>query len=724
MARTYLMLLWHMHQPYYKDIVEDRYAMPWVRMHTLKDYFGMVAMLEDFPGVHVTFNLVPSLVAQIEDYAHDRAHETAYELAFKAAAQLTAEERELMVANAFQVNRDNLLNRYPRFRELYEKAVAKDGEPVARRLTGLQDILDLQLLSQLAWFDEIYLATDPKVAALVARQRGYSEADKRMLREKEMELFGRTLVEYRRAAERGQIELSTSPFYHPILPLLCDSDSGAESHPGLRLPRRRFLHPEDARAQLRAAVELHQRVLGTTPRGLWPSEGSVSEEVLRIAAEEGFKWAATDEGVLGRSLQMGFHRNGDGTVQGGYELYRPHRFSAAGQPVNLFFRDHELSDLIGFVYSRMDPHAAANDLFHRIRNAGRSRGEENAVVSVILDGENAWEYYWQNGREFLKSFYGILASQDEVRAVTASEALGLASPGELPRVIPGSWINANFDVWIGADEDNRAWDLLGEARDFFAAHAGNPNLKLQQVELARQELWVAEGSDWCWWYGPEHSTANDEEFDQLFRKHLSNIYRLLGGATPDELAGPIKQPRTITGLNVAPTAFVRPTLDGRVTTYFEWLGSGVYSPDDRSGSLHGAAQHIQAVYYGYNENAVFLRVDPKEAFVGERPEFDIRVNFDGGQPARLHAAIRQGALAEVGFWRRDRPMKIPDETGQLLRVAYGSIFEAGIDYTLLQLKPGEKTRMQVSLWVNELPIQVVPREGWLSLELTEDLVSW
>ncbi|MGH9452614.1 MAG: glycoside hydrolase family 57 protein [Terriglobia bacterium] len=724
MARTYLMLLWHMHQPYYKDLVEDRYTMPWVRLHTLKDYFGMVAMLKDFPNVHVTFNLVPSLLAQIEDYANDRAREDAYELAFKPAAQLTAKEREAMVDYAFQLNRENLLSRYPRFVELYERAVGNGNIPSAARLTALPDILDLQVLSQLAWFDEIYLATDPEVVALRVRQRGYTEADKLVLRQKEVELCRRTFEEYRAAAERGQIELSTSPFYHPILPLLCDSDAAVESNPGLRLPNRRFHHAEDARAQLRAAIDLHQRVLQRAPRGLWPSEGSVSEAVLRIAAEEGFAWAATDEGVLGRSLGMGFSRNPDGTVNGGYELYRPHRLATGGQYINLFFRDHELSDLIGFVYSRMDPNIAAHDLFQRIRAAGRSRGEETAVVSVILDGENAWEYYRENGREFLKSFYGIVSTQDEVRAVTASEALQLVNPGILPRVIPGSWINANFNVWIGAEEDNRAWELLGEARDYFSAHAGNPGLPAAQVELARQELWVAEGSDWCWWYGPEHSTENDEEFDRLYRKHLSNIYRLLNGSTPDDLAVPIKQPRAVGGLNVAPTAFIRPTMDGKITTYFEWLGSGVCSPDDRSGALHGASQHIEAVYYGYNESAVFLRADLKEAFPGEHPEFELRVNFDGDHPARVHAAIRQGALAQLAFWRGDQQMKIPDETGEQLQVAYGNIFEAGIDYDLLHLKPGEKTRVQVSLWMNELPVQVVPPEGWLALELTEDLVSW
>ena len=332
------------------------------------------------------------------------------------------------------------------------------------------------------------------------RERNFNDEDKTVLQFKEVELFRKVLDEYRSASDRGQIELSTSPFYHPILPLLCDTRVAREAHPGVQLPRHPFQHPEDARDQLRAAIGLHQEVFGRKPIGLWPSEGSVSDEVLRLAADEGFAWAATDEGVLGRSRQMGFSRRSDGTLEGGSELYRPHVFSSEGRAISLFFRDHQLSDLVGFVYSHMDPRAAAADLHQRIKAAGRSISGKPAVVSIILDGENAWEYYPGNGREFLKSFYGRLASDPELKTVTASEALQVTEPGQLYHVHSGSWINANFDVWIGADEDNRAWDLLAQARDFYAQNNGRASK--ENAALAQQELWVAEGSDWCWWYGP------------------------------------------------------------------------------------------------------------------------------------------------------------------------------------------------------------------------------
>jgi alpha-amylase/alpha-mannosidase (GH57 family) len=711
-----------MHQPFYQDLAEGVYTMPWVRLHSLKDYYGMAAVMRDFPSVHATFNLVPSLVLQIEDYARDTAHEPAYDLAFKPASDMAAVDREALLASAFQINRDNLLNRYPRFRELWEKS-QKSSSATAAKLFAPQDIVDLQVLSQVAWFDEIFLAGDSEVVRLVKKGRGYSESDKTIVRKKELELLNVTLEEYRTAAERGQIEISTSPFYHPILPLLCDTAIAQESHPGVKLPRRRFRHPEDARDQLRGAVALHERVFGRRPQGLWPSEGSVSDEVLRLAAEEGFVWAVTDEGVLGRTKQMGFYRRGDGTLQGGEELYRPHAFATGGKPISLFFRDHQLSDLIGFVYSRMDPQAAAADLHQRIKAAGRSNLQRPAVVSIMLDGENAWEYYPGNGREFLKAFYGRIASDPELRAVTASEALKLTEPGALPHIVPGSWINANFDIWIGADEDNRAWDLLSEARDFYAQHADSPQVTPENSRLAQQELWVAEGSDWCWWYGPEHSTANDEEFDLLYRKHLSNIYQLLGASPTDELAMPIKRPR-VHARTVAPSAQIHPTIDGRVTTYFEWMGAGLCQPDYHSGSMHGVAQLVEALYYGYCDKAVYIRVDLGETFLRAHPDFEIRVNVDSETPARLHATIGEGGVKAVEFWKGGEALPLPLGTGDQVQVAFRQIFELRLDYSILGVMPHERISLQVSIWMSGLPLQVLPQEGWLTLELMEDLTSW
>ena len=722
MAQTYLMLLWHQHQPFYKDLVEERYAMPWVRLHALKDYFGMVAELRAFPSLHVTFNLVPSLVTQLEDYATGTVREEAFDLAFKPAASLSLPERKRLMHYAFQVNRENLLSRYPRFCELYEKArPAELGSTMAAAFTE-QEILDLQVLSQLAWFDEIYLKRDAGIRSLLARQHYFTEIDKRLLHNTEISLIQAVLEEHRAAQERGQIEISTSPFYHPILPLVCNTEIAAESHPGVTLPHRPFRHPEDARAQLRAARKQHRRVFGREPAGLWPSEGSISDEVLRIAASEGFRWAASDEGVLGRSLGVSFARQLDGSMMAASELYRPHRFSSDGQSISLFFRDHEISDLIGFVCSRMAPEPAAVMLVDRIRAAGRRVSGGPAVVSVVLDGENAWEFYRENGRPFLRTFYGLIDRDPELQAVTASEALDLVQQGTLSHVAPGSWINANFNVWIGPEEDNRAWDLLADARDVYAASSSRAGLDPESVRRAEQELWVAEGSDWNWWYGPEHSTANDEEFDWLYRKHLSNLYRLLGASPPDELAVPLKRPRG-EALNVPPTGLVRATIDGLVTNYFEWMGAGIYSPATLSGSMHGPESGLDGLYYGYSDSAFYLRLDLNRVFIQAHPEFQIRITLEVRSRLRAHAHILHGELRSVERWKDETQFSGESADGKF-EVAYGRVVEVGADHSLLGAVPDSTLRLQVSLWANEIPLQVVPQEGWLSIKIEPELIVW
>nr|MDP9264259.1 glycoside hydrolase [Acidobacteriota bacterium] len=302
MPKLRIVFLWHMHQPYYKDLVSGEYRLPWVRLHALKDYYGMVRLLEEFPQIHQTFNLVPSLVAQIEDYVAGTARDPFFDVAAKPARDLSAEERQFALQYLFQANQTNMIGRYPRYHELWEQFRPQDRDlERAVKQFQTQDFADLQVLSQIAWFDEFFL-DDPEVAALVRKGRGYSEADQQLVIRKQREFLAQVLPAYRAAAQRGGIEISASPFYHPILPLLCDTDLGRVSSPGLPLPQARFQHPEDAEEQLRRGLALHERVFGAKPRGIWPSEGSVSEEVLALAHRLDLNWVATDEGVLGRSL--------------------------------------------------------------------------------------------------------------------------------------------------------------------------------------------------------------------------------------------------------------------------------------------------------------------------------------------------------------------------------------------------------------------------------------
>jgi alpha-amylase/alpha-mannosidase (GH57 family) len=351
---TRVAILWHMHQPFYEDLVTREHIMPWVRLHALKDYYGMVALLREFPSIRATFNLVPSLLVQLEAFAADRARDRYLELGLKPAEQLTVADAEFIVANFFHAQRQRMIDVYPRYAELLERRAS------AARFT-IDQLRDLQVWQKLAWIDPFYLSGDERVRRLVSKGRGFDEEDKTLLRTVELELLNRVIPEYRDAATRGQIEIATSPFYHPILPLLCDTDVYHRTHPGSPLPRRRFHHPEDAEAQLVRAADCHERLFGRRPVGLWPSEGSVSDAMVPLVSRAGFSWMATDEQILARSLGLTFSRDPYGHVEQPELLYRPYTVQVGGSSVSCVFRDHVLSDRIGFVYAGWAPDAAADD---------------------------------------------------------------------------------------------------------------------------------------------------------------------------------------------------------------------------------------------------------------------------------------------------------------------------------------------------------------------------
>jgi alpha-amylase/alpha-mannosidase (GH57 family) len=593
-----------MHQPFYKDLVTGEYRLPWTRFHALKDYYGMVKVLQDFPNVHQTFNLVPSMIVQIEEYASGKAADPFLDCAVKPAEDLSEAEREFVLRYFFQANADHLIYRYPRYGELFHVWKACGADPrVAKQHFNMQDLRDLQVLSQAAWFDEEFQEHDDEVKGLIAKGRDYSLDDQKLMARKEREILGHVVPVYKEFASRGQIEISTTPFYHPILPLICDSDIASVSHPGVPLPQR-FQYPQDALDQLKRARALFEREFGRAPVGLWPSEGSVSDQALGLAAEAGFEWAASDNGVLARTV----HQDAGPEV-----TYKSYSWQQNGREIRMIFRDHFLSDQVGFVYSRWRPEDAAANFLERIRQNVRPLLEQGAdvLVPIILDGENAWEYYDHNGRPFLRELYRRISESSDLAALTVSEALALDTPITIDHIHPGSWIDANFDIWIGAEEDNIAWEYLLAARKTFDALA--PTVAEQQRALAYEELLISEGSDWCWWYGPQHQSDNRPEFDELYRQHLANVYHALGVAAPAELSLPILR-TGVPDLNQPPAHTIHPIIDGAVTSYFEWTGAGRYHPDHRSGAMHSSEPQIRDIYYGADDENLYVRLDADEGF--------------------------------------------------------------------------------------------------------------
>jgi len=542
-----VLILWHLHQPPYKDPKTNSFILPWVRLHATKNYLMMVETLKKHPGVHITFNLTPCLVEQLEAYTLGES-DSFLDLTMKPATELTTEEKEELLWSCFLINWEKQIPRFPRYLELLSKRGRKTPRERLRerlRFFNDSDFRDLQILFNLAWFNVLH-TEDPDMKQIVEKGRDFDEADKTVIKEKFYRIIGEILPGYVELERSGQIELSTTPYYHPIMPLLCDTSIGRVAVPSMALPECEFTQPDDAVSQLKQAIEKYLSLTGHPPAGIWPSEGSVSEEVLEILGELGIQWAATDEEILARSKEITLFRSAESVISHPNLLYKPYRAGPQSNEVTLFFRDRYLSDHIGFVYSRWPVQQAVSHFMDYLQTVYETvRGTERApVISIILDGENPWEYFDTDGIDFLNALYGELEKTPHLKTVTPTEYLsstgGSSHLEKLDWVFPGSWINANFRIWIGHPEDNRAWELIDMTRRDLVEHMRTSETTVDtNISQAWQELYMAEGSDWFWWYGDDHSSATDAEFDRLFRMHLMRAYELIGARVPAELYRPI-----------------------------------------------------------------------------------------------------------------------------------------------------------------------------------------
>ncbi len=690
MARIKLCFLWHMHQPFYRDLVSGEYRLPWVRLHALKDYYGMVKILDGFPEIRQTFNLVPSLLVQLEDYSSGKAKDRFLDIALKAAEQLTPEEKEFLLSVSFRANEQGMIRRYPRYAQLWD-LVRHGGHIPGRTIAAftVPMLRDLQVLSQLAWFDEEYLEHDAEVRALQAKGCDFDLADQRTVGRKQSDLLNKVIEVYRAAAGRGQIEISTSPFYHPILPLLCDSNIAGISHPYISLPSQ-FKYPDDAAAQIADARSYLQKALVTKVNGLWPPEGAVSDEVLAGASQAGFRWIATDDTVLRQTLGHDLPRA---------EIYRPYLWQQGSDKIAVLFRDHRLCDLIGAVYARMGTDEAANHFVAELHKtcAPLLRSGHDATVTIALDGENAWEHYHQNGRPFLRALYERISKDASIEAVTVTQALEAAAPAQIQRIFPGSWIAGNLDIWIGADEDNKAWELLLKARQRFdelPANAAN-----DRQALAWKELMIAEGSDWFWWYGPEHSADSREEFDRLFREHLANVYRILGAPVPCELSQTLLMPQP--PQHRGPTGMIQPVIDGKQTSHAEWANAGRYRAHHTSGPMHSQRPPIQELRYGSDGQNLFLWLDQK---------------FESGE---LRLQIRNSSAEKFEIQIGDGAQTIESVLAPgSIQAALQDAYEIRVSLAALHARPGSQLFIRVEVWCEGLPLGSLPGYGELELKQT------
>jgi alpha-amylase/alpha-mannosidase (GH57 family) len=553
-----LVLCWHMHQPDYRNYATGEFTLPWTYLHAIKDYTDMVGHLENAPKARAVFNFVPILLDQLEDYAKQFAEGDVRDvllnlLRTKDLGRISAAQRDVILEFCFRCNHEKMIQPYPpfhRLRDIYRMFEAS-GEAELSYLSG-QYLADLLVWYHLVWMGETVRRQHGVVIELMSKGENFSYEDRLQL----FNLVGRLIQEliprYRKLVEAGRIEISTTPHYHPIAPLLIDFKSARESEPHMELPKAMSYPGGQGRVafHVASAMATHKARFGKLPQGVWPAEGGVSDALLKVLGEKGCRWTASGEGVLGNSLR---HKHGHGPLpdRASY-LYRPYRVAGAAHNVTCFFRDDNLSDLIGFEYAKWHARDAVTHFVQALEDIRKQAPqEENPLVSVILDGENAWEYYPYNAHYFFSELYELLQDHPFIRMTTFSDYLakcGTDKPkpncpefGELPRLIAGSWVYGTFSTWIGSPDKNRAWDLLCAAKRSFDLVMASGRLDDEEQAAAYRQLASCESSDWFWWFGdynPQHSV---ESFDKLYRENLANLYRLLKLPVPAQLSEPISR---------------------------------------------------------------------------------------------------------------------------------------------------------------------------------------
>jgi alpha-amylase/alpha-mannosidase (GH57 family) len=715
MPTVSLALMWHQHQPYYPDDLAGENPMPWVRLHGTKDYLGMALHLEEVPEFRCTINLVPSLLVQLEAYVNG-ATDKHLRISRLPADGLSHEDAIYLLDHFFMAHADAMIRPHPRYHELYtQRALGIDSAEQALPRFRERDLRDLQVWSNLSWMHPLLFEKDPELAEFKSKGRRYSEDEKQWLLDKQRDLLARIIPLHRKLADRGQVELTTTPFYHPILPLLFDKRLAREAMPDVNLPGYRDGYPEDAEVHVRRAVESHQKHFGERPRGMWPSEGSVCQAIIPLLDRHGIQWLATDEEILGCSTYGKVGRDSRGHVRHPELLYRAWKVAEGPHELGIVFRDHSMSDQVGFHYQRSPGPAAAGDFLAKLHAIGDAcRHNPATLVPVILDGENCWEYYPDGGVSFLRSLYQNAVRDPRVRPVTVGDFLREHPPTDtLPRLFSGSWISHNFAIWIGHPEDNRAWDALHATRQFLVHQAAEGNHDPETLARAWDEVYIAEGSDWFWWYGDDHSSALDALFDHLFRKHLRNVYTLLGHEPPGSLFTPISQAAAHKPIHDQPNSFLNVKVDGR-SSYFEWINAARYVCGNERGTMTLVSRGpLHSVWFGFTAERLLIRVDTDGGPASERLAEVSLLRIGFVDPPEWEIVVHSPSLP--------RPIAYINHAGQhssngsTVEVATDRILELAVPFGRLGLKAEDQIRFYVELIEGDSSVDRAPREGIFEL---------
>lgn len=689
-----------MHQPYYKDDMQNEYKMPWVFLHAIKDYYELPYYLSKFDKVKATFNLVPSLIEQLEEYGKGFVNDIFLSCVQKDVSTLTQNERVFLAKTLFFANPKKMIHPLTRYRELYSKKNRYNEDAAFADELENKEILDLEVLFLLSWCSNALRESSHLVQALIKKERGYSESDKTTLFSELFSFVSTIIPFYKKLQKEGKIEVATTPFYHPILPLLIDKNEAKKADKYAVTPKVFADFKTDAARHVDMSISKYEDVFGVKPSTFWPAEGSISNAALELLSKSGVKYIGADEDVLFKSLDSRYRS----------EIYKRY-YVGREDKIGALFRDKVLSDLIGFTYSGKDAKEAVSDFMGRLKELYDFINFE-AVVPIILDGENAWEYYENNAKDFFELLYSELEKANWCDTLTFSEVFEKddIESAFIESINPGSWIYGTFSTWMGHEEKNKAWELLSETKNAF--EEAKISLSEDSLEKARKELMIAEGSDWFWWYGNDHYTLQADEFDELFRKHLLNIYKIIAKEPPAKLFESINKAKAVK-IKQKPKNYITPDIDGKMTDFYEWLGAGSIDLDAEFSAMDSSGFHFEKLFWGFDDKNIYFAISGKFAELIDKG-YDLCIELVGTQALKI----------KLPFVSKTHKMGCGESKIEgIIESAVDEVFEISLPKSCLDCVCD--TLLQVSFEIKKegKVIEKAPLYGSLQLEVNEKFLE-
>lgn len=616
-----LAFIWHFHQPNYQTQPNGIRLMPWARLHAIKDYLDMLLILDKFPKIKLNFSIVPALIDAIEDYANHDGHDIHSKLTVTDTKELTDDDKLYILNYFFDANYENLISKNSRYNELYLKRY--NNEEIGIYDFSDQEYSDIMFLFNLVWFDPIWKNVYPELNKFIEKGCNYTLEDRIELIELNRKIIRQIIPLFKKYQDDGRIEILTSPYNHPILPILINPNDLKMDSSKYSMPDCKIALTVDAKEQVRLAIEKIKKTFGKEPKGLWPSEHCISQKTLDILANLGLKWVVTDESVLSNSIKKEFVRDFRGCYEDPYDVCSLYLYKTKREKeINIIFRDSVIPNLIGFEYTHHNSILCANDLVDRIKTVNdklKNSPDKKHLLTIAMDGENNWESYTEDGAIFLEKVYSLISEDENITTVLISDYIEKNKKTEkvLSKVSAGSWANQEFQLWISEPTKNLAWKYLVQARNDLYEAEKKDYLTKEQLTLAKSELYIAEGSDWFWWYGEPNNSGQDHIFDFLYREHLKNIYAIIDKPVPEYLempliafmGKPLKMPRRE----------ITPLINGVLTDNDEWQSAGCI--DIPTGPVLQENKLLNRIYYGTDKDNLYIRFDINKYLMNSKESF-------------------------------------------------------------------------------------------------------